>query len=351
MKQIAATSSDDYEKPPLKFEEEIKALHKSVNRKHKKSVSKATVTKDARNVFEQFLMTPENELKLMPEEHSYVFVKKRSLAEKKHLNMSYDSSDNYQYFQPSSSNEGTRERQIHEKFENPCHREQYQHKRPIKHHYYELDQAFFNSSNLTKKEKNDIDFKNSTKFEKMVGFQNLESNTLFYQNDKQSHPLHHPEYIPRSVLKQMAEAKVSPLAQAEDDAISSSSTEDYEFPDKELINRKKKNGFRLALERVRHSLLRQKEDKEDKRKVIRASERCRSRSSSGGSKKRVVLYDTKEQHAISNKTIFEGILQRFVKKKKKRRTEEKGFSLFYIALNQILKCQNFKIYRTQIKIC
>lgn len=42
----------------------------------------------------------------------------------------------------------------------------------------------------------------------------------------------------------------------EDDA-SSSSTEDYEFPDTELLNRKKKSSFRLALERVRQSFRRQ----------------------------------------------------------------------------------------------
>lgn len=38
---------------------------------------------------------------------------------------------------------------------------------------------------------------------------------------------------------------------------SSSSTEDYEFPDTELMNRKKKSSFRLALERVRQSFRRQ----------------------------------------------------------------------------------------------
>ena len=38
---------------------------------------------------------------------------------------------------------------------------------------------------------------------------------------------------------------------------SSSSTEDYEVPDIELLNRKKKSGFRLAIERVQQSFRRQ----------------------------------------------------------------------------------------------
>lgn len=60
----------------------------------------------------------------------------------------------------------------------------------------------------------------------------------------------------RGGTKGKNKTKVKLERDKEDDA-SSSSTEDYEFPDTELLNRKKKSSFRLALERVRQSFRRQ----------------------------------------------------------------------------------------------
>lgn len=57
--------------------------------------------------------------------------------------------------------------------------------------------------------------------------------------------------------KPKAKTKVKAAEHEEADDGSSSSTEDYEFPDNELLNRKKKSSFRLALERVRQSFRRQ----------------------------------------------------------------------------------------------
>lgn len=57
--------------------------------------------------------------------------------------------------------------------------------------------------------------------------------------------------------KPKAKTKAKGAEQEEGNDGSSSSTEDYEFPDNELLNRKKKSSFRLALERVRQSFRRQ----------------------------------------------------------------------------------------------
>ena len=217
-----STDSCDYEKLPS-----VVSGCRTIKRQVQVSkVSKSSVTEDARKVLDRFLkhLTPDEERLL----RNYFGAEKQQEEADEHTYVSYVSAKQIDRSSAEDFND------VYQSFR------QFHDKEPVHHHYYDIDQ----SPQPSRKDK-----------------ANPPKKTYVARASSQ---VREEEYISRLRLGHSSESSCAkdrpPVATGEEeDHASSSSTEDYEFPDKELLNRKKKSTFRLALERVQQSFKRQKE--------------------------------------------------------------------------------------------
>ncbi|ESO01647.1 hypothetical protein HELRODRAFT_192223 [Helobdella robusta] len=239
----------------VKSDRQVKKSHRNISRKK--------ITIDTEKVFDHFLHSVQHP-SLLRVKGGRCCLSSRDAIEDEELYVEFtgarcannydddDSSDVYQNFKPLCQFAGRQEQSHQQKDEI----DSVEKTNRLKHHdYYDIDYHSSQDGKCMEKRHSSNDFNNFSIYESDSLLQ-VSSNLKFPSKSGIQCKKANNEYISRLEMKKLSPPS-PPLALAEDVSdVSSSSTEDYEFPDTELINRKKKSSLRLAFERVQQSFKR-----------------------------------------------------------------------------------------------